>query len=138
MQGYCSPPYKGGAGGESVGGESTAWSAAVMSSITVEKSDLEFATLIYDAVIFWQDYFFGQMLQNSWEDAKRDTKPRLKNSKNCDNYLKLPKSFGVNDLAEQGNLSKEAAKKQCQRWLACGCIKRKKYGVYEKIVNEIM
>ena len=40
-------------------------------------------TLMYDAVIWFQDYFFGQMLQDSWENARCEYVPRRKNSRNA-------------------------------------------------------
>ena len=141
MQGYCSPPYKGGAGGESgESGESAGsadWSSSVMSRVTVEKSDLEFATLIYDAVIYWQDYFFGRMLQDSWENAERDIKPRVRNTFNSFAYNNLPKQFTLKDVEEEAKISYGAAGKQAQRWVAAGFAKRMKVGVYQKIKNTI-
>ena len=32
------------------------------------------------AVLYWQDYFFGRQLQESWDNAKRDMKPRVRNT----------------------------------------------------------
>ncbi len=134
MQGYCSPPYKGGAGGESAGSD---WSSAVMSCVKVEKSDLDFATLIYDAVIFWQDYFFGRMLQDSWDDAKRDMRQRVRNTHNVFVYNNLQKVFTLKDMTKNSTMSDAAARKQAERWVTDGYIKRKARGQYEKNVNSI-
>ena len=105
--------------------------------VKVEKSDLEFATLIYDAVIFWQDYYFGQMLQASWDDAARDLKPRRRNTRNNSAFLNLPKVFSPQELSKLSTLSEDGARKQCQRWVENGFVKRIKRGQYEKIVSQI-
>ena len=109
----------------------------VMKMVKVEKSDLEFATLIYDAVIFWQDYFFGRMLQDTWDDAQRDMKPRVKKSANNLVFDNLPKVFTLKDMTKNSTMSDAAARKQAERWVTDGYIKRKARGQYEKNVNSI-
>ena len=71
---------------------STRWTAP-MEELTVTDEDLRWATVMYDAVVFWQDYFFGQMLQESWENGKRSFQPRQKTSRNAQMYAQLPEEF---------------------------------------------
>ena len=40
--------------------------------VEVDDSDLQFATLIYDAVLYWQDRLFGRMLEDSWQNAENE------------------------------------------------------------------
>ena len=108
-----------------------------MSRVTVEKSDLDFATLIYEAVIYWQDFFFGRMLQESWDNAARDMKPRKKSSFNGKSFAGLPKSFSVKDVEQVLGISYKAARSQVSRWQAAGYVKRTKQGMYEKIQDTI-
>ena len=103
----------------------------------VEKSDLEFASLIYEAVIYWQDYFFGRMLQDSWDNAERDMKPRSRQTYNRKTYNQLPSTFTLNDLEEMAQISHDAAKKQVQRWKENGYIKSAARGSYEKMAKVI-
>ena len=103
----------------------------------VEKSDLEFATLIYEAIIYWQDYFFGRMLQDSWENAERDMKPRARNTMNNFAYNNLPKQFTTKDAEAELKISYVAAAKQLERWVSIGCIKRLKQGRYQKIIDTL-
>ena len=103
----------------------------------VEKSDLDFATLIYDAVIYWQDYFFGRMLQESWDNANRDMKPRTNKSCNGQAYNQLPSTFTLKDVEDMARISSSAARKQVQRWMESGFIKRTARGSYEKIAKVI-
>ena len=106
--------------------------------LEVTDDDLKFSTLIYDAVIWFQDYFFGQMLQDSWDNAEREYVPRRKNSKNADAYRDLPATFTTKDVEELLSIEQFAASKQCQRWLAHGFIERVKKGKYKKIISEII
>jgi hypothetical protein len=106
--------------------------------LDITDDDLKFSTLMYDAVIYFQDYFFGQMLQDSWDNAEREYVPRRKNSKNADAYRDLPEIFTVKDVQQLLDLEQFAALKQCQRWVTHGFTERVKRGKYKKIIKEIM
>ena len=106
--------------------------------LDITDDDLKFSTLIYDAVIWFQDYFFGQMLQDSWDNAEREYVPRRKNSKNADAYSSLPETFTTKDVQQVLDLEADASTKQCQRWLTHGFIERVKKGKYKKIIGEII
>ena len=106
--------------------------------LEVTDDDLKFSTLIYDAVIWFQDYFFGQMLQDSWDNAEREYVPRRKNSKNADAYQSLSETFTTKDVVQLLDIEQDAAAQQCQRWLTHGFIERVKKGKYKKIIKEIM
>ena len=106
--------------------------------LDITDDDLKFSTLIYDAVIYFQDYFFGQMLQDSWDNAEREYVPRRKNSKNADAYRELPEMFTAKDIVALMGIETEAASKQCQRWLKHGFVERVKQGKYKKVFKEIM
>ena len=106
--------------------------------LEVTDDDLKFSTLMYDAVIWFQDYFFGQMLQDSWDNAEREYVPRRKNSKNADAYSSLPETFTTKDVQQVLDLEMEAASKQCQRWVTHGFVERVKKGKYKKVIREIV
>ena len=84
--------------------------------LDITDDDLKFATLMYDAVIYFQDHFFGQMLQDSWDNAAREYVPRRRNTKNADAYKSLPETFGVKDVIEALDLEDNPARQQCKRW----------------------
>ena len=42
-----------------------------VTKMEVTDDDLQFATIVYAAIVYYQDHFFGEMLQNSWEDARK-------------------------------------------------------------------
>ena len=106
--------------------------------LDVTDDDLKFATLMYDAVIWFQDYFFGQMLQDSWDNAQREYVPRRKNSKNADAYALLPETFTTKDVMQVLEIENDASTKQCQRWLVHGFVERVKKGRYKKLIKEIV
>ena len=106
--------------------------------LDITDDDLKFATLIYDSVIFFQDHFFGQMLQDSWDNAAREYVPRRKNSKNADAYRDLPDTFGVKDVMAVLDIENNPANQQCKRWLTHGFIERIKQGKYRKIIKDLM
>ena len=106
--------------------------------LEVTDDDLKFSTLMYDAVIYFQDHFFGQMLQDSWDNAAREYVPRKKNSKNAEAYRSLPETFGVKDVMATLDIEDGPARQQCKRWVMHGFVERLKQGKYKKIIKEIM
>ncbi|MCR5179853.1 MAG: hypothetical protein K6C30_01365, partial [Bacteroidaceae bacterium] len=106
--------------------------------LTVTDDDLKFATLMYDTVIYFQDHFFGQMLQDSWENAEREYVPRRRNTKNADAYRDLPETFTTKDVMAILDLEDTTARQQCKRWVKHGFIERQKQGKYKKVLHEIM
>ena len=107
----------------------------------VDDNDLKFASVIFEAVIFWQDYYFGRMLDESWQNAENEVQPRRRNSKASEEYAKLPKEFTAEDVAKLCDLEPASAKVRVNRWMRAGYVSLKnntRPAVYEKIVNEVM
>ena len=96
--------------------------------LDITDDDLKFSTLMYDAVIYFQDHFFGQMLQDSWDNAAREYVPRRRNTKNADAYKALPELFTAKEVMLMLDIENGAANKQCQRWMTHGFIERIKQG----------
>ena len=105
--------------------------------LEINDEDLKFATLIYDAVIYFQDHFFGQMLQDSWDNAAREYVPRRRNTKYTDAYRVLPATFSPKEVMAILNIESDAARKQCQRWVTHGFVERLKQGQYKKLIRDI-
>ena len=106
--------------------------------LDINDDDLKFATLIYDSVIYFQDHFFGQMLQDSWDNAAREYVPRRRNTKNADAYRDLPEKFTIKEVMAILDVESNPANQQCNRWLKHGFIERVKQGKYRKVIKEIM
>ena len=106
--------------------------------LDINDDDLKFSTLIYDSVIYFQDHFFGQMLQDSWDNAAREYVPRRRNTKNADAYRDLPETFTSKEVMAILGLERNTASQQCNRWLMHGFVERVKQGKYRKIIKDIM
>ena len=111
--------------------------ANVMKYVTVSDEDLEFSTLMYDAVIYWQDYFFGLSLQTAWDNAANGMKQRVRNTNNTTGYLSLPQEFDTPALEQMLQISNAAARSQITRWINAGYIERIKRGMFKKIAQAI-
>ncbi len=100
--------------------------------VTVDQSDLNFATLMFEAVIYWQDRFFGRMLQESWTNAENDYKPRVKNSQNDTVFAKLPAEFTTKQAQDLMGISTAGASMQVARWVKEGKCEKTGHGMYKK------
>lgn len=109
-----------------------------LQQIEVGEDDLQFATIIYDAIIYWQDYFYGQMLQDSWDNAGRTFQPRVRKSVNSELYEKLPKEFTTKEVSTIMTITENAARAQTSRWKSAGYIEQVKRGKYRKILDGIV
>ncbi|MBQ8153730.1 MAG: hypothetical protein IJ069_08650 [Prevotella sp.] len=106
--------------------------------VTINKGDLQFATLIYDAVLYFQDYFFGQMLEDSWENATKDFVPRRRRNGTVELYEMLPDQFKAEDMMRAGSFStSKTASNLAAIWQRDGLVRRVRQGVYQKIVKRI-
>ncbi len=106
--------------------------------LEINDDDLKFASLIFDSTIYFQDYFFGQMLQDSWDNLNQDFTPRRKNSRNTDAYQRLSDEFTSGDVMRELGIERDAAYQQCQRWEKHGFIEKVKKGRFRKIVQDII
>jgi hypothetical protein len=106
--------------------------------IKVANDDLQFATLIYDAIIYWQDAFFGQMLLDSWENGERQFVPRVRTTENATRYALLGDYFTTKAVVDNLKLGKAAASNQVSRWLQSGYIEKTGHGKYRKILQAII
>ena len=111
---------------------------APMEELTVTDDDLRWATTMYDAVLYWQDYFFGQMLQESWENGKRCFQPRQRTSRNAQIYAQLPAEFTTKEAANVLGTTEHAVHNQLSRWVKSGYIERKSQGRYKKLIAQIV
>ena len=103
--------------------------------VEVDDSDLQFATLMYEAVIYWQDHFFGRMLQESWDNAEQEYKPRKHMSANDAVFAQLKDEFTTQDVIGRLNISKGGACAQLNRWVAQGLCERTAQGRYKKKIG---
>ena len=103
--------------------------------VTIDEGDLQFASLMYDAVIYWQDLFFGRMLQESYDNAAEQVKPRVRLSANDQLFNALPTEFSFNELLQKMNVSQGGCSAQILRWVNLGILEKVSRGKYRKIVS---
>ena len=109
--------------------------------VEINDDDLRFASIIYESVIYWQDFFFGNMMQETWDDAQHDVKPRKKNSKANNDFEALPEVFEIKDVVRVANLSATSANTRVSRWKDAGYvvpIGNSKPAKYKKMVSAIV
>ena len=111
---------------------------APLDELTVTDDDLQWATVMYEAVLYWQDYFFGQMLQESWENGKRCFQPRQRTSRNAQLYAQLPQEFTTKEAANLLGTNENAVNAQLSRWVKSGYVERKGQGKYKKLIAQIV
>ena len=110
--------------------------------VDIDDDDLKFAAIIYEAVIYWQDYYFGRMLSDTWQNAENEVKPRRRNSKAAQDFESLPKEFDAERVMSVLGLDLATSRKRIARWLNAGYIKNltpnARPARYEKVVTHIM
>ena len=103
-----------------------------MELVTVTDDDLKFAEVMFDSVIYWQDYFFGQMLQESWDNANSQLVQRRRKAKNDGVFALLPDVFSAADAEKTMHMSRAAVQMQLKRWVDAGALKKTKHNEYKK------
>lgn len=101
-------------------------------TLEILPSDLEFATLIGDYLMFISIYQWGQQYLESVSEEESSKHPRLRQSKFADRYFNLPKVFSVENL-EQFYSSKNSARGIISILVKKGIIKKVGDNKWEKI-----
>ena len=110
----------------------------VVSLMEVTAKDLRMAEVVFDSIIYWQDAFFGQMLQDSWDNGEKTFVPRIRKSRNSEAYAMLPKEFKKSDVVNALGINENAAHSQIIRWMNAGYVEREKQGKYKKITDFVV
>ena len=101
----------------------------------VKQSDLDFAELIFDTIIYYQDLFFGKMLEEVWENAKSSfvVRRQMRASVNDDMFKTLPDEFTTKDVVKHLSMSYCSANNIAMRWRSKGWVKKTGKGLWKKI-----
>lgn len=100
----------------------------------ISQSDLDFAEFIFDTIIYYQDVFFGSMLEEVWQNATNAfvIRKQTKTSRNERLFDALPKTFDRKQVQDLLGINYYAAQSQCTRWLKLGLIKKAGKGIWQK------
>lgn len=100
----------------------------------ITKSDLEFAEFVFDTIIYYQDLFFGSMLEEVWANASNAfvMRRQTRTSRNQILFESLPQTFTIENVISMCGLTKSAAGMQCNRWTKLRWIKKISKGQWQK------
>ena len=70
-------------------------------------------------------------------ERDRKVKQRTRRSKYDDCFNQLPQEFTVEDVERLMDVTNNAAKMHCSRWVQAGYTKRKRQGTYQKLLSDI-
>lgn len=101
----------------------------------ITKSDLEFAEFVFDTIIYYQDLFFGSMLEEVWANASNAfvMRRQTRTSRNQILFESLPQTFTIDTVMSMCGLTKSAAGMQCSRWTNLRWIKKISKGQWQKV-----
>ena len=103
---------------------------------TVRQSDLDFAQLIGDYLMYIQIYLFGSKIEQARDKQLEDARPRLRKSKFQAFFDSLGDTFTKEEFAV--NYKKENAARACiSRLIKIGAIKQNDNGNYLKLVDSL-
>ena len=103
---------------------------------TVRQSDLDFAQLIGDYLMYIQIYLFGSKIEQAKEKQLEDARPRLRKSKFQAFYDSLGDTFTLEEFAV--NYKNEGSVKSIlSRLHRIGAIKQNDKGKYLKLVDSL-
>ena len=111
-------------------------------TISIDDTDLHFCQLVCNIQLCCQDYFFG----NYWESYFRmqeqgfngPRQERHYSKKMKVRYRSLPNEFTTNDLVYYCGVNQRNAEKIVERWKSEGYIVMRSYGIYEKVILDLM
>lgn len=101
--------------------------------IEVTEDDLQFAELIYDGILYWQDNFFGTMISDALNLSDETMKQRAKKTVRGSEYLeKLPEEFKTSDAAKIFGVKLNVAVYRLKSMVKIGLIHSIGYGKWKK------
>ena len=111
-------------------------------TLSIDDTDLHFCQLVCNIQLCCQNYFFG----NYWESYFRmqeqgfngPRQERLYSKKMKVRYRSLPNEFTTNDLVYYCGVNQRNAEKIVERWKSEGYIVMSTYGIYEKVILDLM
>ena len=101
---------------------------------TVRQSDLDFAQLIGDYLMYIQIYLFGSKIEQAKEKQLEDARPRLRKSKFQAFFDSLGDTFTIEEFAV--NYKNEgSARAILSKLQKIGAIKQNDKGKYQKLID---
>lgn len=105
-------------------------------TVKITNQHLEFATLMFEILFACEDYLFGQMWQEHYENEKNDIQPRITYDKTNEYFQSLPNEFTTQNVMEiWGYSSTTTASTRIKDFIDAGLVKKISRGHFQKLSN---
>ena len=106
-------------------------------TLTMDDMDKRLCRLAMEIQYRCQQFFFGEMAYNYFEDQNKEFVVRRRTTRYDECYRKLPEMFKTKQFMEVFGVSQSSASKALTRFRNDGLIKVVKYGLYKKVAPEL-
>ena len=111
-------------------------------TLSIDDTDLYFCQLVCNIQLCCQNYFFGHYWESYFRMQEQGFNGPLQerhySKKMKVRYRSLPNEFTTNDLVYYCGVNQRNAEKIVERWKSEGYIVMSAYGLYEKVILDLM
>ena len=107
-------------------------------TLTMDDNDKRLCRLAMEIQYKCQQFFFGEMAFNYFADQNKEFVVRRRSTRYSECYRKLPDEFKTQQLMDCFGVSQPTASRAIERFKKDGIIENVKYGVYRKVVQELL
>ncbi len=108
-----------------------------LKTLTMDDKDRRLCRLAMEIQYKCQQFFFGEMAYNYYADQNKEFVVRKRTTRYSECFRKLPDEFKTQQLMDCFNCSKTAASRAIIRFQDEKVVKKVKYGLYKKLVQEL-
>ena len=106
-------------------------------TLTMDDTDKRLCRLVMEIQYKCQQFFFGEMAFNYYEDQNKEFVQRRRTTRYDTCFSKLPEEFKTQQFMDCFGCSQSAASRAIIRFQQDGVIEKVQYGVYKKVVAEL-
>ena len=106
-------------------------------NLTMDERDKRLCRLAMEIQYKCQQFFFGEMAFNYFADQDKEFVQRRRTTRYDECFRKLPDEFKTQQFVDCFGTSQPTAWKAINRFVSEGIVKKVKYGLYRKLVQEL-
>ncbi len=106
-------------------------------SLTMDEMDKRLCRLAMEIQYKCQQFYFGEMAFNYFADQNKEFVQRRRSTRYDECFRKLPDEFKTKQFMDCFGCATTTAWKAINRFVSEGIVKKAKYGLYHKLVNEL-
>ena len=106
-------------------------------SLTMDDIDKRLCRLVMDIQYKCQQFFFGEMAHNYYEDQNKEFVQRRRSTRYDECFRKLPDEFKTQQFMDCFGITQSAASRAISRFQQDGVVERVQYGLYKKLLSEL-